>query len=55
MLVDRSAVHVKLLAFMSSKAELMVERANGKADATAELGRALQGWASHDDVSVVVN
>ena len=29
MLVDLSAVHVNLLASMSSKAELMVERANG--------------------------
>ena len=51
MLVDLSAVHVNLLASMSSKAELMVERANGKADATAALGHALQGCASHDDVS----
>eukprot|EP00983_Pelagomonas_calceolata_P045258 1139640-Pelagomonas_calceolata.AAC.1 len=40
-----------LLAALSSRADVLVERASGKADATAALGRALQACASHDDVS----
>jgi len=38
-----------LLAALSSRADVLVERASGKADATAALGRALQACASHDD------
>ena len=41
----------RLLALLASRADVLVERGNGKADATAALGRALQKCASHDDVS----
>jgi hypothetical protein len=41
-----------MLVVLSSRADVLVERGGGKADATAALGRALQGSASQDDVSL---